>query len=277
MSQLKGGFPASGYMDLSAILHSSIQQGKLQSDTETNKQMFLAYVNNAEMSMDNIRTLKQSLEEEIEKSFPQQLAMDRAKLESGLQQLIGSTDKFNNVIQYAINQLQASAIKPRIKPWIDAFHQTTHNITEDEFSVYEANDPFIQSCIVHIDGLLNTFKHSLTPHNYDCFTSLLITEVAQTLEKAVLKTSFNRLGGLQFDKEVRSLVSYLSSVCTWSVRDKFARLMQLASILNMEALNEIHEYWGGGTLTWRLTPNEVRQVLSLRVDFRSEDIRRLKL
>ena len=80
--------------------------------------------------MDNIRTLKQSLEEEIEKSFPQQQEVDRGKLESGLQQLSASSDKFNNVIQYAMNHLQASAIKPRIKPWIDAFHQTTHNITE---------------------------------------------------------------------------------------------------------------------------------------------------
>lgn len=44
-------------------------------------------------------------------------------------------------------------------------------------------------------------------------------------------------------------------------------------------VTEILDYWGAnsGPLTWRLTPAEVRQVLALRVDFRSEDIKRLRL
>lgn len=43
-----------------------------------------------------------------------------------------------------------------------------------------------------------------------------------------------QLGGLQFDKELRGLVGYLSSVTTWTIRDKFARLTQMATILNLE-------------------------------------------
>lgn len=44
-------------------------------------------------------------------------------------------------------------------------------------------------------------------------------------------------------------------------------------------VTEILDYWGAnsGPLTWRLTPAEVRQVLALRIDFRSEDIKRLRL
>lgn len=44
-------------------------------------------------------------------------------------------------------------------------------------------------------------------------------------------------------------------------------------------VTEILDYWGqnSGPLTWRLTPAEVRQVLALRNDFRSEDIKRLRL
>ena len=36
------------------------------------------------------------------------------------------------------------------------------------------------------------------------------------------------------DKEVRSLTAYLSSVTTWSERDRMARLAQMATLLNME-------------------------------------------
>ena len=75
-----------------------------------------------------------------------------------------------------------------------------------------------------------------------------------------------QLGGLQFDKELRSVVGYLTSVTTWTLRDKFARLTQMATILNLERVTEILDYWGtnSGPLTWRLTPAEVRQVLALR-------------
>lgn len=69
-----------------------------------------------------------------------------------------------------------------------------------------------------------------------------------------------------FDKEVRALVSYLTNATSWSIRDKFARLTQMATILNLERVNEILDYWGSnsGPLTWRLTPTEVRLVMALR-------------
>lgn len=46
--------------------------------------------------------------------------------------------------------------------------------------------------------------------------------------------STSQLGGLQFDKELRSLVAYLTTVTTWTIRDKFARLTQMATVLNLE-------------------------------------------
>ncbi|XP_016118789.1 conserved oligomeric Golgi complex subunit 4-like [Sinocyclocheilus grahami] len=123
------------------------------------------------------------------------------------------------------------------------------------------------------------FKVGLSPVIYDTLTSLMTSLIAMEMEKTVFKCTFSRLGGLQFDKELRALVAYLSSVTSWTIRDKFARLAQMATILNLERVSEILDYWGpnSGPLTWRLTPAEVRQVLALRVDFRSEDIKRLRL
>ena len=46
-----------------------------------------------------------------------------------------------------------------------------------------------------------------------------------------------QLGGLQFDKELRVLVGYLTSVTTWTIRDKFARLTQMATVLNLERVS----------------------------------------
>jgi hypothetical protein len=50
-------------------------------------------------------------------------------------------------------------------------------------------------------------------------------------------------GGLQFDKEVRALCSYLTSLTAWTIRDKFARLIQVANLLNLETLQEVRYYF----------------------------------
>lgn len=91
------------------------------------------------------------------------------------------------------------------------------------------------------------------------------------------------------------MVNFLTGVTSQTVRDRFARLHQMNTVLNLEEPNEVYiykmyfrpklnhfkvlEYYGGSSsgVTWRLTPMEVRQVLNLRIDFRSEEIRKLNL
>lgn len=73
------------------------------------------------------------------------------------------------------------------------------------------------------------------------------------------------------------MASYFSSASSWSVRDKFARLSQIATILSIEKIEELADYCGADAIAWRLTPAEVKKILSLRTDFKSEDIKRLKI
>jgi hypothetical protein len=108
--------------------------------------------------------------------------------------------------------------------------------------------------------------------------TIVAGEVTTQLERAVLKSSFSRLGGLQLDKEVRGLSSFLASITTWTIRDKFARLGQMAALLNLETLAEVGEVPAvGGPGAVRLGPGEVRQLLGLRTDFRPEDVKKLRL
>ncbi|KAK3594356.1 hypothetical protein CHS0354_031735 [Potamilus streckersoni] len=261
-NRVRAGFP-SGF-DLTQaynIVQSSIQQGKLQSsDIEKTKAQFLTTLNNAEVSSEYSKALKSNLEEEVLKLFAQCNEQSIAKLESCLSDLGAVANKFKDVLEFGFSQLTSSVIKPKIKPQIDAFLSTSHNISEEEFSNYEANDPWVQNFIVVLDSMLGSFKESLTGTNYDKFVSLVTGECTMQLEKSVMKSVFNRLGGLQFDKELRVLVAYLTTVTTWTIRDKFARLTQMATILNLEKVNEILDYWGpnSGPLTWRLTPAESR-------------------
>jgi conserved oligomeric Golgi complex subunit 4 len=96
---------------------------------------------------------------------------------------------------------------------------------------------------------------------------------------------------------VRALAGYLTTATTLSIRDKLARLTQVATILNLEKPSEMADYWGvaAGALAWRLTSADVRQIMGLRyvydlflqhavqlflffrVDFKSDEIKKLKL
>ena len=63
------------------------------------------------------------------------------------------------------------------------------------------------------------------------------------------------------------------------VRDKFAELTQKATVLSLEAAEEIMEYWGdnAGPMNWRLSANDIRAVLRQREDFMPDDIAGLLL
>lgn len=80
-----------------------------------------------------------------------------------------------------------------------------------------------------------------------------------------------QLGGLVLDQEVRVLGAYLAGATSWSIRDKMTRLNQIATILNLDKASELNDYWNPENIselsTWRLSPNEVKTILTLRYYF----------
>ncbi len=46
-----------------------------------------------------------------------------------------------------------------------------------------------------------------------------------------------KLGGLQFDKEVRAVMTYLTNATSLPIRDKFQRLTQISTLLSLEKVD----------------------------------------
>ncbi|KAH8287907.1 hypothetical protein KR018_006965 [Drosophila ironensis] len=272
-SPLKSGYP-SGYIDLAQAynaIQTTLQQGKLHSsDADRGRANFLVQLNNADISTEYIETLWQTMEQEIAGTFPQTTPVERQLLDSCLTELKAVRDALKATVDFGMQQLRSSVIKPRLNPWINQFLNYSHNLNEEELAAYEAGETFVQFFIVQLDGLLNSFKGSLSPRNYDALVSILATEVTIQLERAIKKISFNRLGGLVLDQEVRALGSYLTGATSWSVRDKMTRISQIATLLNLDKISELSEYWNPENnkelSTWHLTPNEVRTFLTLRCE-----------
>ncbi|XP_065675954.1 conserved oligomeric Golgi complex subunit 4 isoform X2 [Hydra vulgaris] len=258
---------------------SGMFQGKAQTNTTdllTSKRDFLVVLNNIDTSCEYLAKLVADITEESVQKINQS---EQLKLQSCLNDLATCSQEFKNILQTGILQLCTNALLPKIYSLIDSYVNVKHVLTEEDFSYYEVNDPFVQNLIAGLDSKIVSLKDCLTTTNYGLVVSMLCHEISARLEKVIIKCTFNRLGGLQLDKDLRSLIQYLTNASEWTIRDKFARITQISTILNLDKVNELLDYWGenSGPLTWRLTPGEVRAVLALRSDFRNEDIQRLKL
>lgn len=281
---------------------TSIQQGKLQTnDNEQSRANFIVQLNNAEMSTEFIETLTNSINEDIKCAFPRITPKESGIVESCLSGMKSVRDTLKAVVDFGLQQLRSTAIKPRLHTWIDQFISLNHNLSEEELANYEAGETFAHTLIHQLDTLLKSFQNVMNSRNYDALVSIVTTDATARLERAIKKSTFNRMGGLVLDQEVRALGSYLTAATSWSVRDKMIRLTQIATLLNLEKvifhisignflsfnhfvlfvqLSEVQDYWNPGEnedrTAWRLTASEVRTILALRVDFKMDEIKKLK-
>ncbi|XP_057464024.1 conserved oligomeric Golgi complex subunit 4-like [Actinidia eriantha] len=233
-------------------------------------------LNNMDVSSEYALKLRQEIEEQCTEVFP--APADRERVKSCLSELGEMSNSFKKVLNIGMEQLVAT-VTPRIRPVLDSVATISYELSEAEYADNEVNDPWVQRLLHSVESNVSWLQPLMTANNYDSFVHIVIDFIVKRLEVIMMQKRFSQLGGLQLDRDARALVSHFSSMTQRTVRDKFARLTQMATILNLEKVSEILDFWGenSGPMTWRLTPAEVRRVLGLRVDFKPEAIAALKL
>ncbi|KAF4366490.1 hypothetical protein F8388_003728 [Cannabis sativa] len=245
-------------------------------------------LNNMDVSSEYVLKLKHEIEEQcaevtncryvsiVDPVFP--APADREKVKSCLSELGDMSSTFKQVLSAGLEQL-VGTVTPRIRPLLDNVATISYELSEAEYADNEVNDPWVQRLLHAVETNVAWLQPLMTSNNYDSFVHLVIDFIVKRLEVIMMQKRFSQLGGLQLDRDARALVSHFSGMTQRTVRDKFARLTQMATILNLEKVSEILDFWGenSGPMTWRLTPAEVRRVLGLRVEFKPEAIAALKL
>ncbi|CAB4493904.1 unnamed protein product [Rhizophagus irregularis] len=194
-----------------------------------------------------------------------------------------TTDNFKPILQSGLNELFTQMIKPRIRPILqEAYKDIKYVLDEDEYHEQEADDNFAKRFVTGFDNLIKVYQATFTENNYNQIMIHILESVINLWEKTVFVTKFTQYGALRFDKDLRSVTNYFSAKMQWPFRDKFTRLNQISTLLNLESLSEIYEYWGSTTkatssITWRLTVTEIKKIVGLRIDFNAEEILKLKL
>lgn len=251
--------PASSSQDPSAVTSASMEAAEAA-----------AVLNNASMSAVYVGKLLPELEAGALAVFS--APSDRDRVTSVLADLAKTASDFHVIASKGLDLL-ANGILPRLRPIMDAV--PSYELSEAEYAAREVEDAWVHELLSALIGCLRWLQPIFTPENYDSLVATVLEKVVERLEAVVAGKRFNQLGGLQLDRDVRTAVATLGEVTQRTVRDKWARLSQMATILSLETCEELLDYWASGN--WRLSPAQARQVLAQRADFDEPSIVALDL
>ncbi|KAF7634353.1 Cog4 domain-containing protein [Meloidogyne graminicola] len=283
---IKSGYPSVGwtteaYQTAQSAYTAVLQQSKVGGETavtsgvEKQRNAFLIGLNNMRSAIDCISTLKVGLAEDFEKYLSQITPLESKKLENAVCQLDDFTKRLEQYANLGIVKLCDAAFRTKLKSGADEFLELPHILSDEELSDFEINDPFMSNFILQLDKQLIRFESLLVPENYKMLVSCCAGEVAQQLERVIFKCSFNRLGALFLDREFRELSSYLSSIASWNIREKCARLSNIIALLNSSSLDEamqLLEQLNTSLSAAMLSQNDIKRTLCLREEFQRDQI-----
>lgn len=236
-------------------------------------------MNNLDMSSEFVLKLKIQVEKlciDDTAMFPDE--NDRHKIKACTLSFNHTSLQFKDILKSNIQQLVTIYLRSDILKGLMPFGQINYDISEAQFNAYETNDPFAQNLVALLEEKMSFVENHMSGNVMDVLIQELATITASEIEDRLYSKRFNQLGGLQFDKDIRALLLYYSSKTQRTVRDKFAKLTQIASLLKISKLQEVVEYFGeSSSSVMTLTMAEVKRVLSLRVGFSKDAIEKIKL
>ncbi|KAI8987413.1 COG4 transport protein-domain-containing protein [Mycotypha africana] len=239
---------------------------------------YMVTLNNLDVSADYTHRLAKEVEPDIINGVWLEGDNDVQKALSYIKDFENFSDKFDNLLKNGIEQLMKQILKPRIRPLFqESYKDVRYVLEEDEYNEADIDEKFVKRFRQRFDNLIKVYKTSLTDNNFSTLLGLLVNAVALQWERIVFQTRFNQYGALRFDKDLRSIIHYFSTLTEWLSRDRFTRLNQMVTLLNFEEPSEIYDFWGqkAGSVSWRLTVTEVKKILSLRLDFDANEVANL--
>lgn len=253
---------------------------------------FFVAVNNAAVSAEYALRFRATIEKTAA-AAKALTAADRARLSSALAPVSDAARALSAAGETGVATL-TGALVGQISAQVDAVTERANYIVSDAAQEVddESESPFAGAVIrlVRRKVLSEALEQRLTEGNWDALVRNSAEWVAGKAESGLFLVradeknrkakAFNALGALNADRDVRALSKFFAEKSRRAtVRDVFARLSQVALLLNLERPAEVYDIWGpnAGGMTWRLTPAEVRRGLLLRKDFSRDAIRALKL
>ncbi|KAJ7580996.1 COG4 transport protein-domain-containing protein [Mycena floridula] len=175
--------------------------------------------------------------------------------------------KFRSTMRVGIEQLFNQLIRPKLRTLIpEVYKDVSYVLDDDSYSTAEYQDVVRKRFIKTWDGLMDGYKDTFTDGNFRLYFGLTLDVVLRPWEKFMMGFKFTELGAVRFDRDLRSITTYLSSQTAFGdARDKFVRLQQMSTLLNLDPDEDVDEFYNGSGISWRLTAQEARSIAGLKI------------
>lgn len=230
------------------------------------RQAFIILLNDLDVSSHHMERLIKDLQ------FSN--AVSQGFLDQEVQDVVGCltsfsilSSKFKSTLRAGIEQLFNQLMRPKMRTFLpDIYKDVSYVLDEESYNQAEYQDVvrkrFVKSWEALVEGYMGTF----TDNNYQLFFGLALDVLVRPWEKLIMIMKFTELGAIRFDRDLRAVVGYLTSQTAFGdAREKFLRLQQMSTLLNLDADENVDEFYSGSGITWKLSLQEARAVVALRV------------
>ncbi|KAJ7632374.1 COG4 transport protein-domain-containing protein [Roridomyces roridus] len=175
--------------------------------------------------------------------------------------------KFRSALRAGVEQLFNQLMRPKLRNLITEVYKEVSYVLDDEsYSAAEYSDVVRKRFIKAWEALVDGYKDAFTDSNYRMFFGLALDVLLRPWEKFMMGFKFTELGAIRFDRDLRAITTYLSSQTAFGdAREKFVRLQQLSTILNLDSEEDVDEFYNGSGITWKLSAQDARAIAALKL------------
>lgn len=246
--------------------HAGGAPGRSEKSERESRSTFVILLNDLDVSSSHMDRLTKDLSAQPPGA---QLYLDAEQqaIRSAIMNLSSATTKFGAILKSGIEQLFNQLMRPRLRTVIsDVYRDVSYIMDEDAYANAEYQDIVRKRFIKLWEGLADGYKDTFTEGNYRMLFGLALDNILRPWEKHILTLHFSELGAIRFDRDLRSIMAYLSSQTTFGdIREKFIRLQQISSLLNLDNDEEVEAFYNGSGISWRLSIQEAKGIVELKV------------
>ncbi|KAJ1980417.1 Golgi transport complex subunit 4 [Dimargaris xerosporica] len=148
----------------------------------------------------------------------------------------------------------------------ESYRDIKYVLSDEEYMDVKNDNLFVQRFVIKFNAYMDALKAVMTDDNFGHYLNHALDYLITDWEKAVSLSKFNLLGGFCFDSDLRTLQQHFSLFTQESLRNKFAKLGQMAEILTVETVEEATEIWqlNSKTAGAYLSAAEFKRILANR-------------
>ncbi|KAF5386630.1 hypothetical protein D9615_001767 [Tricholomella constricta] len=231
-----------------------------------NRVAFIIMLNDLDISSSHLERLMRDLSgnQTINQHFIEQ---NQRAIKNHLSAFSNLVSKLRSTLRLGIEQMFNQLMRPKLRTLIsDVYKDISYVLDDDAYSTAEYQDTVRKRFIKAWESLVDGYKDTFTESNYRLIFGLTLDVILRPWEKFIITLKFTELGAVRFDRDLRSITAYLASQTAFGdAREKFVRIQQISTLLNLDNEEDVEEFYNSSGITWKLSSIEARAIAGLKL------------